>query len=549
MDKKPKHTFTAGTIAGDAIAGVSVAGLMLPEAVAYAAIAGLAPGRAIVAAVAGGLAYAALGRSRFAIVAPTSSSAAILAAALAAMPGTANDKAMMATAIVAIVAALFGIIALFRLGSLAGFIARPVLRGFAFGLAITIILRQLPGLTGVHVIASNIFSLVGILASRLSEMSIYSIAIGGVALAGILAMRRVGKLPGALIVLCCGIGLASLVDLPSHGVALVGDIAIKLDEPAIPTFGFQTWSHLVQLAVPLTLILFAESWGTMRALALRHGDTLSANRELGALGGANFVAALVQGMPVGAGFSAGSASEAAGAASRLTSAIAALALGALVLFAGQAVSRIPEPVLAAVVIAALTHALALSPFNRLFRIDRDQWIALAAVAGVIGFGVLDGMLIAVALSLGALLHRLSRPTVSELGRIGTSHDFVDLVRHGDAKPVAGFAIYRPNAPLFFANADAALNAIDALAVQHPAGTRVILSLEESNDLDSSALEALTEFGKLIQNREMVLRLARTHDRVRDLLAAAGMAELAEDANFSVADSVDAAEEERNVDHA
>jgi MFS superfamily sulfate permease-like transporter len=544
MDKTQKRGFV-----GDAIAGVSVAGLMLPEAVAYAAIAGLAPGRAIAAAVAGGFAYAALGRSRFAIVAPTSSSAAILAAALATMPGTPSDKAVMATAMVAIVAALFGIIALFRLGSLAGFIARPVLRGFAFGLAITIIVRQLPGLTGVHVAASNIFALLGDLLWRTAGMSGYSIAIGGVALVAILAMRRKGKLPGALIVLCCGIGLASLVDLPAHGVALVGAIAITLDKPVLPDFGFQTWSHLVQLAVPLTLILFAESWGTMRALALRHGDTLSANRELGALGGANLVAALVQGMPVGAGFSAGSASEAAGAASRLTSAIAALALGALVLFAGQAVARIPEPVLAAVVIAALTHALALGPFNRLFRIDRDQWIALAAVAGVIFFGVLDGMLIAVALSLGALLHRLSRPTVSELGRVGTSHDFVDLARHGDAKAIAGLAIYRPNAPLFFANADSALNAIAALAIRHPPGTHVILSLEESNDLDSSALEALAEFGKLVQSRAMALRLARTHDRIRDLLAAAGLAELAGQANFSVADSVDAALAERNTDHA
>ncbi|CAN5171693.1 SulP family inorganic anion transporter [soil metagenome] len=537
MDKSAKRAFGA-----DTVAGLSVAGLMLPEAVAYAAIAGLAPGRAIAAAVAGGLAYAALGRSRFAIVAPTSSSAAILAAALATIPGTTSDKAMMATAMVAIVAGLFGIIALFRLGSLAGFIARPVLRGFAFGLAVTIIVRQLPGLIGIHVTASNIFLLVGILASRITEMSPYSIAIGIVALGAILGMRRLPKLPGALIVLCCGIGLATLIDLPAHGVALVGPIMINLDTPVIPTFGFQTWSQLAQLALPLTLILFAESWGTMQALALRHGDTLSANRELGALGGANLVAALVQGMPVGAGFSAGSASEAAGAASRLTSTIAALALGALVIFAGPAVARIPEPVLAAVVIAALTHALALGPFNRLFRIDRDQWIALAAIAGVIGFGVLDGMLIAVALSIGALLHRLSRPTVSELGRIGASHDFVDLVRHGDARPVAGLAIYRPNAPLFFANADMALNIIGALAVQHPPATKIILSLEESNDFDSSAIEALAGFEKLVQSRGMTLRLTRTHDRVHDLLNAAGMTELASEAGFSVADTVDAANE-------
>src|SRR6185369_584132 len=163
-------------------------------------------------------------------------------------------------------------------------------------------------------------------------------------------------------------------DLPGAGVALVGPIALDFGLLHLPSFPFALWAQLVQLAVPLTLILFAESWGTMRSLALRHGDTLEPDRELGALAAANLASALVQGMPVGAGFSAGSASEAAGAQSRLTGLVAAASLGVLVLFANPLVAHIPEHVLAAIVIAALTHALAPAPIIRLFRLHRDQWI-------------------------------------------------------------------------------------------------------------------------------------------------------------------------------
>jgi MFS superfamily sulfate permease-like transporter len=153
-------------VRADVIAGISVAGLIIPEAVAYASIAGLPPARAILAVIVGGLAYTALGRSRFAIVAPTSSSAAIIAASLATLPGNANEKALMATAIVAIVGLLFGVVAALKLDGIAAFIARPVLRGFAFGLAITIIVRQLPVLFGLPVHATSTFALIAQLLAK-----------------------------------------------------------------------------------------------------------------------------------------------------------------------------------------------------------------------------------------------------------------------------------------------------------------------------------------------------------------------------------------------
>ena len=533
----------------DVVAGISVAGLMLPEAVAYAGIAGLAPGRAILAAIVGSAVYAIVGQSRFAIVAPTSSSAAILAAAMATLSGTAIDKSLLATAITGVVGATFLLMALLRLGGVAAFISRPVLRGFAFGLAVTIIARQMPTLLGLEIHTPSFAALVVSLVTHIGQTNLFTLAIGGIALASLLLLRRYTKLPGSLVVLLAGIALASLVDLPRHGVALVGPITLVAVSPTLPDYGAAEWSRIVQLTLPLMLILFAESWGTMRALALRTGDTLSGNRELAALGGANILAALAQGMPVGAGFSAGSASEAAGATTRLTCLVASLGLAAMILLAAPAVARIPEPVLAAVVIAALTHALTPGPIIRLFRIDRDQWIALVAALGVIAFGVLDGMLLAVALSVGALLHRLAAPKLSELGRMPGSHDFVDMTQHADAVAVNGVAIFRPNAPLFFANADSIVAQVAAESTQRPASIAIVLSLEESDDLDSSAVEALAELTKTLAAQSKTLHLARVHDRSRAVLNAAGMNQLANSAGFSVADAVAGVNKRKGKPHA
>lgn len=527
----------------DILTGFGIAGLMLPEAVAYAGIAGLSPGRALAAGIAGGIAYALVGRSRFAVISPTSSSAAILAAALIGL-GLGGDgkldpamQAAAATTIVAMVALIFGGLSLFRLGSLSGFISRPVLRGFAFGLAITIILKQLPKLFGVSVAGGPVWRILRDLALARADWNLPSLLLGAGALAALLALRQVPRWPGALIVILGGVALGVVFDPAAWGVALAGPVALSVPVLALPPLALLP--RLAQLAVPIALILFAESWGTIRSLALKHGDPIAANRELGALGLANLAAALVQGMPVGAGFSAGSANEAAGATSRTAALIAALALGALALFAAPVIARIPEPVLAAVVIAALTHALSPEPILRLFRIRRDHWVALAAALGVLVLGVLDGMLAAIVLSIAMLLYDLAHPSISTLGQVGDSHDFVDIARHNEATAMAGVAIYRPNAPLIFANAESVFAAITDRA---NAGTApvIVVSLEESNDLDATAIDALGEFvaGRAAVGQRVVL--ARAHDRVRDVLVVAGLGALAAGSTFSVADAADGA---------
>ena len=230
------------------------------------------------------------------------------------------------------------------------------------------------------------------------------------------------------------------------------------------------------------------------------------------------------------------ASEAAGAKTRVTAVFAAIGLAIFIACARPLVARLPEPVLAAVVIAALTHALDPGPILRLRRLHRDFYVALGAAAGVLFFGVLNGMLLAIALSLAAMMRRLASPYVARLGRLGSGHNFVDLSRHPQAMETPGIAIWRPGEPLFFGNADMILGEILARSRAEAGLKAVVLSLEESFDLDSSALDALMEFDSAMRTAGIRVQFARAHDQARDLMAAAGMIDLDKRCSFSVDDA-------------
>jgi len=522
---------------GDIVAGISVAGIMLPEAVAYSGIAGLPPQRALFAAIAGCLVYAVFGRSRFAVVSPTSSSAAILAASLAGLQGATTDRLFMVTVLVGMTGLILAAAAALRLGALAALISRPVLGGFAFGLAVTIVIHQLPLVVGIRMTGGNLFTFGYGLIANAPHWKPASAAVGALALIMLVVLKRWPWLPGTLLVLGAGIGASRLLDLPAHGVAVVGTIDFGLAWPALPAAGLSEAARLLPYAFPIVLILLAESWGTIRSLALRHGDAVEPNRELGALGAANLASALAQGMPVGAGFSAGAASEAAGTESKWAAVVAAAGLALLILFAGPLVARLPEPVLAAVVISALAHALNPAPLIRLWRLGRDQYVALAALAGVLLLGILNGLLAAVFLSFAIFIRGLATPHVARLGRLGTSHDFVDIQRHPEAEEVPGLRIWRPSQPLFFGNAESMLGRITGQARAGVEINHIVISLEETFEVDTTALDALIEFDRAMASAGKTVIYARLHDRVRDLLAAAGAAAIVARSRYSVDDAV------------
>ena len=494
----------------DVSAGLSIAGLLLPEAVAYASIGNLAPQAGILALFAGLLCYGALGTSRFAIVSATSSSAAVLAAAMASMPGgTAGHRLMLMAGLVMLTGGFFLLAWVARLGSVTQFIAKPVLRGFSFGLAMVIIVKQLPGVLGVQPPQGDVLHLVPGLLAQAGQWNGRGAALCAAALLLLFLLRRAQRWPAGLIVIALGIGAGRWLDLPGHGVALVGAIDVSLAMPVLPRLTQAEWTRLAELAFALALILYAESYGAIRSFALKHGDPVAPERDLLALGMANVLAGLLQAMPVGAGYSATSANEAAGATSRLAGLVAAAVVGVIVLTLLPLVAFTPVPVLAAVVIHAVSHTLnpvALQPY---FAWRRDRLLVLAAIAGVLLFGVLDGLLVAIAISLLLMLRRLSRPGMSVLGRLGESHDYVKLALHRNARAQPELLILRLDEPLFFVNAERSLHLARALVEERTGPLRkVILSLEESPDLDGSSVEALRDFAAFVRQQGLSLALAR-----------------------------------------
>ena len=532
----------------DFLAGLSTAGLLLPEAVAYALIAGVTPAHAIVAALCGLSVYALAGRSRFAVVAPTSSSAALLAAAIGSLglQGT-GPRLMAMSALVLLTGLMFLGVAAARLGNLSGFVSRAVLRGFSFGLAITIVIKQVPLIVGIEGLGGSVWNVVSGLAQHFAQWNLISLGVGAGGMVILLALKQIRGVPAAFIVLILGIVASIIFDLSQHNVHLLGTLQFDTVRPSLPDLQRTEWLRLLELAPPLFLIVFAESWGSIRNLALIHNQPVDANRELAALGAANIASSLFQGLAVGAGFSASSANEAAGARSRVAGLIAALALLALVVFAMPLIAYLPEPILAAVVVSALTHALNPAPLLRLWKIDRDQYIALAAALAVLVFGVLVGMLSAIALSLLALVNRLAAPTVTQLGRLGDSHDFVDIARFPQAIPDTDILILRPAQPVFFANAESIFNAIRAKV--SATTTRVlIISFEESSDFDSTALDCLAEFKTQMDKSHIELYFARVRLKICEAMSRYDGGALADPARQtqSVADAYQQAQQNLSV---
>lgn len=522
-------------IFADLVGGISLTGLMVPEAIAYSAIAGLPAAFGVTAAIVGPLAYAIIGRSRLAVVSATSGSAALLAAAIANAGVPDGSRVDFAIALTSLVGLFFLAGAAFRLASLTSFVSRPVLQGFGWGLALTICIRQLPKLLGVAVDPAAPWSILEGLWAHAGEIHGPTALLGGGALL-LLALSNRLKLVGTGLVLTVGTVVAMHLGPPDHfGIATSGRIQFQVAAPYIPVLPPKDWARLAQLAFPIALVLLAESWATIRSLAAARGDPISPEREIAALGLANLASAVLRGLPVGAGFSIGNANAQAGTATRIGAVIAATALTVIALAASDWIALIPEPLLAAIVIAALVHALSLRPIYSLFRLDRDQWVALAAALGVLLLGIVNGLLLSVALSVLGLLRRLAYPRLSDLGRIG-AHDFVDRSNHPEARQIPGIIVIRPDAPLFFGNAEPVLVEVGRRARQ-TGDTTIVLSLEESDDLDSSTIAAIAEFQEAMSAQGRRLVLARVHDRVTAVLERAGLAELAANSTFSVDDAV------------
>jgi len=511
---------------GDVIAGIALAGLLIPESMGYAEIAGLPPQAGMYATAFGLLAYAVFGTSRQLAVSPTSASSAILAATLAPLAAANPQKFVVLASAVAIVLGLLFLIAGFlKLGFISDFISKPVLKGFVFGIALNIIIKQLPKLLGIEHGSGHAYQQFWHSLTQITHSNPWTIVTGVSALVVLFAVDRyLPRVPGALVVLIAGIAISRIMQLHQHGVEIVGVMPAGLPHPGFPILTWNDWLKAAPAAVGLVLVLFAESMGAARTFAGKNGYDIDANQELRALGVANVASGIFRGMQVGGGTSGTAANDSNGAKSELSSIAAAASVILVLLFLTGWFYHLPEAILAAIVIHAVWHLLdykTLLHFRRISRVEYRE--GMAAIVGVLAFDILDGLALAMILSLLALMRFLSMPQVVVLGRLRGTGEYVDIARHPEAEQFPGILMLRIDRIWFFANADGIREHAKQLFHQAPGPLKaIIINLAPVPLIDVTAVDALAQLRESSVRHGRRLVLAGVRDPVRDTLARASV---------------------------
>jgi sulfate permease, SulP family len=520
--------YDRGLLAGDLAAGIAVTAMIVPKDLGYAAIAGVPVQNGLYAAAAGAIIYALFCTSRQISTGPSSSLAAVAGGAVL-VTGIAGDAAAeLVAGITLVTGVLFLLLALLRMGWIAQFLSRAVVAGFLAGAAIDVAIGELPKLTGTSADGDTAWQELGSWIGSLGGVHWTTLLVGIAALTAILALRFLRpKAPGALALVVGGIVAARLFDLGSHEVALVGSVPSGLPAPQVPSLDLMVdhLSVIVIASVALLLIGFSQTAGDARSFAARHRYRIDVNQESVAQGMANVGAGFFQGMPVSTSLSASSLNEASGARTP----VASLTTGALVLatlvFLAPLFSDLPQAVLAAIIIDAVVFGMIdLNELRRLYRVTRfDFWIAGAAILAVLSAGVLAGVVIGVALSLGWLIYVATRPAIPVLGREPGTQVFRDLIENPDDETLPHLVVLRLDGGLFFATAEALEDRIRELqdGADPPLRT-LVLDLEGVNFIDAQGAAKLTEIVELTAAEGISLRLARLKPNVRTVLQVDGL---------------------------
>ena len=520
-------------LTADLVAGLTVWAVLVPEALAYASIAGVSPVVGLYAAPGALILYAALGSSRYLVTGPMAATAALSAAAVADLTTGGADEVAAFTVALALCTGLAALIAgIARLGFVANFIAEPVLKGFIIGLSLTIIVGQLPKLFGVEKAEGNVFVILWHLAGDLGDTSGWTLFVGVLSLAVVLSLRRwAPRVPASLVAVIVGIVLVAVFDLDDDGVAIVGHV-----DSGLPTFGLpgslalDDYLAAVAAAIGIMLVGFAEGLGAAKTYAAKRHEEVDTNRELLGLGAANVAAALSSGMVVNGSLSKTAVNASGGARSQLSGLFVAAMTVVTLLFLTGLFEDLPEATLAAVVICALVELVDVDALRRLWRLRSRRFgrlygpaaradfiAAFAAMAGVLVFDTLPGLVIGIATSFVLLVYRSSSPHIAELGRQqDVPGRYADLIRHPEDPTVPGLVILRPEAGLFFANAEAVRDAVVEAADRD--GVRaVVVDAESVPFIDVTALGVLVELGDVLDESGVVLAVAHGIGQVTDLI--------------------------------
>jgi sulfate permease, SulP family len=528
----------------DLIAGVTLAAYLMPAGLADASLANLPPEAGLYACLFSGLVFWLFCSSRHTAITVTSAISVLVGASLGDVAGGDTSRFWALASCTALIVGGLGFIAwLAKAGVIVNFISESVLVGFKCGIAVFIASTQLPKLFGFKGSHGDFWERSGYFFSHLQETNVASLLLGVGALAVLLLGKRFLKnKPVALFVVIAGIITASSMDLGSLGVKLLGQVPQGLPPFGLPAVHVSDLNDLLPLALGCFLLGMVETAALGRMFAVKHGYRFDANQELLGIASANVMAGLGHGFPVSGGMSQSLVNENGGARTPLSGFIAALLMLLIVLFISGALRYLPQPVLAAIVLMAVTGLFGVTALRHLWRADRTEFVvAIAALLGVLGSGLLRGVLIGAIISLVQLLRRASRPHVAFLGRIPGTRRFSDMARHLDNEPVPGALLVRVESSLLYFNAEHVRDTVAArLRAEATPPKIVILDLSASPHMDIQACGVVMNMADDIKAVGARLQIVEARSSVRDRLRAEGIDGHVNQVNrfTSVADAVE-----------
>jgi SulP family sulfate permease len=513
----------------DVMAGLTVGAMLIPQSMAYAELAGLAPEYGFYAVIGALIVYALVGTSRHLGVGPEPGTAILAATGVAAIAGSDDARYVeLMAALALVVAAICVLGSIARLGFLASALSKPVLVGYITGVGLTLLSSQIAAFTGASIASDDFFDRFRELFRELEDVHGATLALSTATLVLILVLKRVApRVPGALVGVVAASVVVAVFSLDEHGVAVVGAIPSGLPAPRIPDVSMRDIGRLVPVAAGIALVGYTDNILTARSVAARQGYRVDANQELLALGLTNLTSGLSQGFPVSSSASRTAVPASLGSKTQLVSLLASAFVVVALLGFRSLLAEIPRAALAAVIVSAAIAIIDVDGYRALWQVSREE-AALAAVAalGVVVFGVLVGVVIAIGLSVLVAFSRIARPHDAVLGEYHGLDGWVDIGAYPDAVGEPGLLVYRFDAPLFFVNADRFRDRVEHALEDNPGKEDwVVLDFEGIGALDATAIDAVREL--LARLRELdvcVIAVARANDEV---LARLERAELVE----------------------
>jgi high affinity sulfate transporter 1 len=516
---------TRASLRPDVTAGITLAAYIVPSAIANASLAGLPPEAGLYACLFGGLVFWALCSSRHTAVTVTSAIALLVGTSVGELSNGDPVRHLALSMGAALLVGLMGLIAwAARAGVIVNFVSETVLVGFKCGIAFVLASTQLPKLFGFAGGHGSFWARMADVGRHILEAHPVSLALGLTALAVLLGGKTLlPTRPVALIVVIAGVVATSMFDLQAQGVKVLGEVPQGLPPIGLPPLSLGEFDGIVPIAVACFLLAAVESAAIGRTFALKHGYRFDPNRELLAVGVANVASGLGHGLPVSGGMSQSLVNESAGARSSRSGFVAALILLAVVVWFSGLLRDLPQPVLAAIVLAAVTSLIKVPTLKRLWHFNRGEF-AIAAVAflGVLGQGILRGIFLGVVLSVLMLLRRASVPNVAELGRVGDGEVFGNLADDEQRRPVPGVLVTRVDGSLLYFNAQRVLDRLLELLDARDGAKVMVLFLGTVPAVDLAGADMLIELEHALSARGIELRFAGPHGAVREALSRAGM---------------------------